>query len=155
MVLIPPPVPEGATFGAGEAMTGTQFRENVLAIHAKHTGAVTEYGAMTWFGHHCGRTRRAVYRWCASPMVDGEPLRILRLLEAMPAGTPWARNPELLEQPLPADFPHREALRRAGFRSQADVFHALDGDLLAISGIGHAALERIRGWWEKHDNEAA
>jgi hypothetical protein len=129
-------------------MTGAQFRKRVIAVHAKHTGAPKgEYGAMTWFGRHCYRTRRAVYRWTDSEMVDGEPLRILRLLQAMPEGTPWAADPALLDAALPPSFPGRQQLMRAGYRSQADVFHAFDEDLMKIPGIGSAGVRKIRSWW--------
>lgn len=128
-------------------MKGKQFRERVLAVFAKHTLSESDYGAMTWFGKHCDATRRAVYRWCGSKEVRGQPLRILRILEAMPAGTPWAKDPELLGAPLPEGFPSAEVLKGAGFRSQADVYHALDADLLAVDGVGPAALVRIRKWW--------
>lgn len=135
-------------------MTGPEFRDGVMAVYKKHTGAEGEYGALTWFGRHCGRTRRAVYRWRTSEVVDGEPLRILRLLQAMPAGTPWATEPELLDEPLPAEFPAREALRKAGYKSQADVFHALDEDLLNVPGIGPAIVQKIRAWWHKEEEAA-
>jgi len=136
-------------------MTGKQFRDRVLAVHQKHTSAGTEYGAMTWFGNHCGRTRRSIYRWGSSEIVDGEPVRILRILEALPAGTPWARDPALLDEALPVGFPAREALRKAGLRSQADVFHATDQELLAVSGVGPLMLTNIRTWWERQEEATA
>lgn len=124
------------------------LKDRIIAVYAKHTGAESAYGAMTWFGKHCEATRRAVYRWCDEEMVKGEHMRILRLLEAMPVGTPWARDPDLLEAPLPDGFPTRTQLVSAGFSSQADVYHALDEELLKVDGVGPSTLERIRTWWE-------
>lgn len=107
---------------------------------------------MTWFGKHCDATRRAVYRWCTEGSDRGEHMRILRLLEAMPAGTPWARDPALLEAELPKDFPVRQSLRSAGFKSQADVYHATDDDLMSVTNVGPQVLERIRNWWSPSPN---
>ena len=134
------------------------LRQRIFRVYEKHTGAPKgEYGMNTWFGQHCGRSRRAVYRWCDENVVSGEHehLRILRILEALPAGTPWATRPEALSAPLPADFPHRKELHAAGFKSEADVFHAPDEVLLMVSGIGPAAVTKIRGWWQQQSESAA
>lgn len=136
----------------GDPSTST-LRERIIAVHAKHTGAKTDYGAMTWFGKHCEATRRAVYRWCDEEMVKGEHMRILRLLEAMPVGTPWARDPELLEAPLPKEFPARSQLVDIGYNSQAAVYHARDEDLLQVEGVGPSTLERIRAFWVDNHTE--
>lgn len=128
---------------------GSALRNRIIAVHAKHTGAESDYGAMTWFGHHCDVSRRAVYRWCDEGKDRGEHMRILRLLEAMPIGTPWARNPRLLDAELPALFPAYLVLVDAGYKSQADVYHARDEDLLKVEGVGPSTLRRIREWWSE------
>lgn len=45
---------------------------------------------------------------------------------------------------LAEDFPHALALTDAGFGTEAKVRNASDEDLLAIEGIGPAALAKIR-----------
>lgn len=125
------------------------LRKRIFQAYKKHTGAPRgEYGMMTWFAKHCNRTRRAVYRWCAPDGMtseDQEHLRILRILEAMPAGTPWCARPELLDAPLPKSFPARDVLRMAGYKSAADVYHATDRDLLKL--VGPKVLNVIRDFW--------
>lgn len=127
-------------------MNGRELRERIEAQYKRHTGNASVHGAQTWYAGHVDRSRRQVNRWMEEPdaeVLDGPHLRILRILEVLPAGIPWAVNPDLLEE-LPEDVPARGALWADGFRSLAEVYHSTPERLLEVPGVGEATLEEIR-----------
>lgn len=128
-------------------MTGRELQDRIELQWLRHTGAPTRYGAATWFGRACQRTRRAVNRWVNRGIVDGPHVTVLLLLEAMPAGSPWAREPESLWERLPEDFPHRSPLVKGGLDTIVKVWLATDEQMLELPGIGPAAVRKIRSWW--------